>query len=153
MITEGASFAEAVKGFKDRVSRSEALFMVYSLKHIRKSGRIGGMSAFVGEAMGLRPVLRCINGTINPIEKVRGEKKLVPRMIELVRQFCVDPAGQVIYIVYAKVPPEEVDRAEAEIRRAFNPLDVVRYPISVSVSTNTGPHCMGVVYYGVSRND
>ena len=153
MIAGGAAFAEAVQGFRDRVARSEALFMVYSLKHIRKSGRIGGMSAFVGEAMGLRPILRCVDGTINPIEKVRGEKKLIPRMLELVRQFCVDPAGQVIYIVYAKVAAEEIDRAESEIRRAFSPLDVVRYPISVSVSTNTGPHCVGVIYYGASRND
>ncbi|MCL2747299.1 MAG: DegV family protein [Oscillospiraceae bacterium] len=151
LIEAGASFDEAVSAFRDRVSRSEALFMVYSLRHIRKSGRIGGMSAFVGEAMGLRPILRCLDGSINPIEKVRGSNKLIPRMLTLVEGFCVDPGSQEFYIVYTKTPAEEIDRAEAEIRRVFAPKDVHRVPICPTVSVNTGPHCMGVVYYGAKR--
>ena len=153
LIAGGASFAEVVRAMEDSVSRSEALFMVYSLKHIRKSGRISGMSAFVGEAMGLRPILRCIDGAINPIERVRGDKKLIPRMLELVREFCVEPQNQDFYLVYAKLATEEIDLAESELRRVFAPRNVHRAPIGPSVTVNTGPRCMGIVYYGAKRNN
>lgn len=147
----GVSCEEIAADLRDRASRCEALFMVYSLKHIRKSGRIGGMSAFFGEAMSIRPILRCLDGTILPIEKVRGEKNLIPRMIELVTQYADDPSSQTLYLVSNVLPPEEVNMAEEKLRAAFAPQGIVRHYIGPSVSANTGPHCMGIIYYGVKR--
>lgn len=151
-VGEGRSFDEIVSDYRDRVSRCEALFLVYSLKHIRKSGRISGMSAFMGEAMGIRPILYAVDGHIEPVDKVRGEKKIIPRMIELFKERCVDPSGQNLYLVSSKIAPEEVDRAEAELRENFRPLDVVHGAIGCSVSANTGPYCMAIIYYGAKRD-
>ncbi len=147
----GRPFSEIVAYMQDSISRYEALFMVYSLKHIRKSGRIGGMSAFVGEALGLRPILRAVDGKIEPIEKVRGEKNVISRMLELVKMYCVEPENQTFHIVYAKLPDEEINRAEDELTRTFSPRSIIRTPIGCSVASNTGPYCMGIIYCGAKR--
>ncbi len=144
---EGIPAEEIVREMRDRAARTQALFMVYTLKHMKKSGRISGMSAFVGETLGIRPILKAFDGAIHPIDKVRGEKNLVPRMIELMGGFVHRPEEQVFQLVYADLPPEEIDRAEALLRENFHPKDIKRTPIGCSVTTNTGPYCLGVIYY------
>ena len=151
MAKAGRSFAEIVQYAQDRVDRTEALFMVYSLKQMRKSGRIGGVQAFAGEALGLRPILLCNDGRIGPIDKVRGEKKLLPRMLEILKERIVDPENQEVNIAYAKVPQEEIDACESALRQQLGIKNIERYPIGACVTTNTGPHCLSVVYHGAKR--
>ena len=151
LAASGTSFAEIKDYIQDKVSRSEAILMVYTLAHMKKSGRISGMSAFVGEALGMRPILRACDGMILPIDKARGEKNVVPRMIELLKNYVAEPEKQVFYLIYCDLPAAEIDKAEQTLRDVFHPLDVLRHPIGPSVATNTGPDCLAVVYYGQKR--
>jgi DegV family protein with EDD domain len=151
MAKSGCSFDEITAYAKNRISRYEALFMVYSLKQMRKSGRIKGFQAFAGEAMGIRPILLCCDGVIDPVDKVRGDKKLLPRMLEILKERIVNPAEQEIVIVYAKVPQEDIDACEHALRNQIGATKILRYPIGACVTTNTGPHCLAVIYEGKKR--
>ncbi len=148
---QGRTFDEIVADLRDRASRAEAIFLVYSLKHIRKSGRISGMSAFIGGAMAIRPILRCLNGRIDPIDKVRGDKKLIPRMLELVGQYIREPEKQTIIVVRGDLPDAEIELCERSLRETLKPAGVMIREIGPSVATNTGPYCLGVIYFGEKR--
>ncbi len=150
MARDGADFDAVVAHARRCVAKSEALFMVYSLKQMRKSGRISGMSAFAGEAMGIRPILLACDGSINPIDKVRGDKKLLPRMLELFDERCVAPSEQTVSVLYAKLDEAEIAACERALRDR-GVRDVKRYPIGACVTTNTGPYCLAVVYHGKER--
>ena len=57
-----------------RVSRAEAatvVFYVDTLEHLRRGGRIGSASAFLGSALAIKPILGLVDGQIRPLEKVR----------------------------------------------------------------------------------
>ena len=59
----------------DYFSRAETYFSVYNLDFAKKSGRISVAAAFVGDMLGLRPIMSIIDGEIKIIEKVRGTKR------------------------------------------------------------------------------
>lgn len=148
MIRSGASFDDSVATLKDLTRRSRAALWVYTLKHMKKSGRISGMAAFVGETLGLRPVLYIKNGLIAPVDKVRGDKNVVPRAIQLVAEKAVDPQDQIMEILYSDVPQEEIDRTVQLLKEIVNPRGIVLHEIGCAVTINCGPTAMAICFYG-----
>lgn len=149
MRRDGKPFREIVAETKRILNVSEALFLVYSLGHLKKSGRINGAAAFVGEALGLRPVLRVAAGGIDIIKKVRGDKNVAPEMIKQMRTYAKNPEEQTIVIMYTKADPAEIERVEKLVRENFHPKGgIIKAPLGPCVSTNTGTNAIGVGFLG-----
>ena len=94
MREQGESFDAIVSVVKSRLNRVEAYLGVYSLKFLKKSGRISGGAAFVGEALGLKPISHVYDGAVKVCDKVRGEKALVAGMSKKVSARVVQPDKQ-----------------------------------------------------------
>ena len=148
MNEEGKSFAEIVDYIRKKLPLSQAVLGVYSLQCMKKSGRVSGMSAFVGEALGIRPVLFAQNGKIVPIDKARGDKNLIPKIVDHVKTRIVNPAEQELYILHGSIPAAELDRLEATLSAEFAPRKILRHNLGVTVVTNSGPETIVVVFNG-----
>ena len=147
-IMEGKSFQEVVDDLKDRLRRTQGVLGVYSLRCMQKSGRISGMAAFAGSLMGIKPVLLARDGSIAPIEKVRGDKNLVPAIVKHVKERIVDPENQDILLLHGSIPEDELNRLESMLIEELKPLRVQRHTIGVTVSTNSGPETIVVGFSG-----
>lgn len=151
MRDAGDRFEDIVQVCRARLRRSEAVLGVYTLKHLKKSGRISGGAAFVGEALGLKPIGLVCNGAVDIVAKARGEKNLIPKMIELVRQRAVHPEKQTAYLLYGLADEKQMDALERELIETLHFAGVRRLPLGVSITTNTGPRALAVLYYGEQR--
>lgn len=85
-ISRGTPFDEIVAYARQRISKLYAYLGVYSLKYLKKSGRISGGAAFVGEALGLRPISLVRDGAVTVCDKVRGDRNLFPRILALLQR-------------------------------------------------------------------
>ncbi|MDR0292551.1 MAG: DegV family protein [Oscillospiraceae bacterium] len=148
MAERGVPFEQIVQNLRDMTSRNRAILWVYTLKHLKKSGRISGMSAFVGETLGLRPLLLIKNGVIAPVDRVRGDRNIVPRAAQLVLEHAVAPEAQRIELLYAEVPQEEIDRAVSIIGEVVRPKEITLHEIGCAISINCGPVSMAACFYG-----
>ncbi|MEK3671920.1 DegV family protein [Paenibacillus sp. FSL R10-2771] len=91
MVVEAARLAgqgKAPEGILEQVEsmrKSRKLyFLVDTLEYLQKGGRIGKASAILGTLLNIKPILSIdAEGIIYAVEKVRGRKKAVARMIEL----------------------------------------------------------------------
>lgn len=146
--SQGWGFRRIVDDLRERTRRNQGVLGTYSLRCLQKSGRISGMAAFVGGALGIRPVLLCRDGVIAPVEKVRGDKNLVPAIVEQVRQRIVKPEEQDLYLIHGSVPETELERMETLLRQTLKPRSITRHSIGVTVITNSGPESIAVCYYG-----
>ena len=70
----------------ETAERSETLFVVETLEHLRRGGRIGHAAALLGTALAVKPVLRMVDGEIRPLEKVRTMQRAMNRLVELVAE-------------------------------------------------------------------
>ena len=152
MREQGESFDAIVSVVKSRLNRVEAYLGVYSLKFLKKSGRISGGAAFVGEALGLKPISHVYDGAVKVCDKVRGEKALVAGMSKKVSARVVQPDKQTAILLYGDIPAERLDEMEKRLRTEIGFRDVERVAIGPSVLTNTGPLAMAVAYYGPPRD-
>ena len=55
----------------------EIYIIGFDLRHMKKSGRINAAAAFLGELMGLRPIISLIDGESVVVKKSRGDKNAV----------------------------------------------------------------------------
>lgn len=148
---QGDSF-EAIRAVViSRLRRVEAFLGVYSLKHLKKSGRISDGAAFVGEALGLKPISHVYGGAVTVCDKVRGEKALVSGLIRKVSGRVQQPDKQNALLLYGDVPAARIDELEKRLRTEIGFKGVLRCPIGPSVITNTGPQALAVAFYGASR--
>ena len=153
MREQGDSFEAICSVVRSRLARVEAYLGVYSLKHLKRSGRISGGAAFVGEALGLKPVSHVCAGAVTVCDKVRGEKALVTGLVRKVSAAVRHPEKQSAYLLYGDVPHERVDELEKRLLTEIGFRQVVRNPIGPSVITNTGPDALAVAFYGVPRGE
>lgn len=151
MRTEGESFEAIAAVAKSRIARCQAVLGVYTLAHLKKSGRISGGAAFVGEALGLRPLSLVDAGEVKVIEKVRGDKNVPRGIAQQVKKRAVGAAQQTAGLLHGDVSEERIAELERLLMTECGFQAVERYQIGASVTTNTGPEALAVFYYGEPR--
>ena len=148
-LRNGAEISHAIYEFEDKMNCMEIILGPYSLKQMKKSGRISAAAAFAGELLGLRPIITLIDGKTTVENKVRGDEKVVPAMVDLCKKRTQGLEDVEYLLGYTDVTQiEDLTRA---CRKAFGhpPLDV--FHLGGVVSSNTGPDVVALVYVGHPR--
>ncbi len=83
LILECNSFDEIVEKIERYKGRCELLFMLSSVKNFANNGRITPAVAKIAMAMKLRVVGKATDGDLDINDKVRGEKRGVAKLLEL----------------------------------------------------------------------
>ena len=66
---------------EDQLARMEIMLSMYTLRFVKKSGRVSAAAAFAGELLGLRPIIHMVDDTTSTIAKVRGDSAVMPGLI------------------------------------------------------------------------
>ena len=82
MAREGKKAEEIAAFAKDWVDHCVIYFVPYTLKYASKSGRIPSAAAFVGDKLGIKPIMRIYDHVISTALTVRGEKRVVKKIAE-----------------------------------------------------------------------
>ncbi len=85
-IRKGASADDIVAYLEDWFNVCAVYVVPYSLKYAKKSGRISAAAAFAGELLGLKPIIEFADGKTTTLEKIRGDKNIVPKLLECVEK-------------------------------------------------------------------
>lgn len=75
------------------VARSHAFIVVHRLDNLRRSGRIGGATAWLGTALALKPLLRVEDGKLVLAQRVRTVSNATAAMIDRVCEIVGDGAA------------------------------------------------------------
>jgi DegV family protein with EDD domain len=76
---DGADAAGTARAARELRDRMKLLFAVDTLEYLRRGGRIGAASAWVGSALKIKPILT-IEETILPVERVRTSGRAFERL-------------------------------------------------------------------------
>ena len=149
MVKEGATAQEVTVYLDDCYACTEILFAAYSLEFAKRSGRIPVAAAFVGDVLGLRPVISIVDGVTKVVEKVRGDKNVVVRIAEDALARAADKKS-VTAVLCGSVEQYGEDMAR-ELSRRFSRVPKPVYQVGAAITINAGPKLVGVVYRGARR--
>lgn len=148
-LKNGAELRLVINEFKQKMNCMEIILGPYSLKQMKKSGRISAAAAFAGELLGLRPIITLIDGQTKVENKVRGDEKVVPAMVSL----CKKRSEGVENFEYmlASTDVSQIDDLIKACRKELGCDPLVVFHLGGVVSANTGPDTVAMVYTGHPR--
>lgn len=143
MIKKNYSFESVCEYIKDWVENAEIYFAPYSLKYAKKSGRIPSAAAFVGEMLGLKPIMKIYDGAITTYDKVRGDKAVIPKIIE--HSLASMEPGTPYCAIYGS--DETIcDELVESCTNAFGYPPAFSTQIGAAIAINAGPVVAGVMF-------
>lgn len=95
------SFEEILDISEDNIRNIEHVFTIDDLNWLLKGGRVSRSGALIGNVLNIKPVLDVQDGQIILIDKVRGRKRALKRVVDLVEERINDFKEQIIGIVHA----------------------------------------------------
>lgn len=146
---KGTAVKEIVAYLEDWFNSVEIYATAYSLEFAKKSGRVSSTAAFVGELLGLKPVITFIDGDNATPAKVRGDKAVVPTLVKFAKEHIVPKTP---YIILYGNNMEERDKLIKEMEKAigYPAADIVQ--IGATISINIGANLVGVVIKGAQKH-
>ena len=139
----GVSVDEVLELIDRQLKKQRIYFGLYSLKYAGKSGRIPSAAVFVGEALGIKPIMQVWDHAIATVGKARGEKKLIK---EIVKMVVDDMEPNTPYsLVYGNDSAVRDELAEELTRKVGYP-PVYNFQIGAAVAINAGPRVVGAVF-------
>ncbi|WP_128102703.1 DegV family protein [Paenibacillus sp. DCT19] len=155
LVVQAAELALQGKSASDIASAVEGMhrtrklfFLVDTLEYLQKGGRIGKAAAIFGTLLNIKPILSIDEeGIIYAVEKVRGQKKAMARIIELFQQ---DFAGKRVNVAIGHTadPGSAIACAE-QLRGHFTLNEVVYTNIGAVIGSHVGPGVIAIFMWPV----
>ena len=117
-------------------------FAIDTLEFLRRGGRIGAASAWVGSTLKVKPILTINSGQMMPVERVRTSERAFERLVDYARQRHA--SGADAWVVQHVRSPEMGDRLIEAAREVFGTEPVFCSEIGAVVGAHTGPGVLGL---------
>lgn len=143
LLKQGAELEQILTEVKDWVAHARPVFVPLELKFVKKSGRVSAAAAFVGDALGMKPLISFEDGESKVLSKARGENKAIAALVEN----CLSErkAGTDYALVYGN-NPEAFEKLKEACAEALDMPPIAEYPVGNVISINTGPNIVGIMY-------
>lgn len=145
LAQKGMEAKEIVREIEEYKNRVKLLIMVDTLEYLKKGGRLSGAQAMIGGILNIKPILTIEDGKVVVVDKVRGKKKALKSIIELMKDTGHDIKNQVVGIANARSIETACELKEL-IRAEFETSDFIETDVGSVISTHVGPGAFGVVF-------
>ncbi|HEY2604021.1 MAG TPA: DegV family protein [Thermoleophilaceae bacterium] len=116
-------------------------FAIDTLEYLRRGGRIGAASAWIGSTLKIKPILT-VEREMTPIERVRTRARAFDRMVDYARQRHA--AGADGWVVQHIQSPDQANKLADACREIFNSEPVWISEVGPVLGVHTGPGLLGV---------
>jgi DegV family protein with EDD domain len=137
----GADVDEIERRVREARGELKMWFAVDTLEFLKRGGRIGAASAWIGSTLKVKPILT-VEGEMSPVERVRTSARMFERMVDYARQR--HESGADAWAVQHINAPDQCAQLEERCREVFGRPPVIVSEIGPVLSAHTGPGLLGV---------
>lgn len=146
-LDAGETMESVVEYLNDKYAKMEILLTAYTLKVIRKSGRISAAAAIAGDLLGIHPIFTLNDGVSQVVKKVRGDKAVVSGMATTMASRMAQGTPYYIGVSDHKYDEEYVEACTK--KAGYAPVGI--FHLGCAVLSNTGAEAVGLVFEGAKR--
>ena len=146
-LDAGETMESVVEYLNDKYAKMEILLTAYTLKVIRKSGRISAAAAIAGDLLGIHPIFTLNDGVSQVVKKVRGDKAVVSGMATTMASRMAQGTPYYIGVSDHKYDEEYVEACTKKV--GYAPVGM--FHLGCAVLSNTGAEAVGLVFEGAKR--
>ena len=149
-IRSGMSFREAAQAAARLARDTEVFFSIDTLEYLKRGGRIGSVTEFIGSLLNLKPIITFSGeGGLLTADKVRGSKLVRRHLIDLVRKLIEKEPGIPFNLVVCDgaLRPgvaEDCSRMEQELLAMFPQCRrMLHGKVDATLAVHLGPNLLG----------
>ncbi len=141
---KGADTDEIIR-IMDECCKSTGVFLVNdTLEYLKRGGRVTGMSAALGTMLDIKPVLTVQEGLVGAHEKIRGIKKAMHRIIDLVKEATRD--GNYRYMLLYSTKADYYNDFATLTRETFPDAEINEHQVGCTIGIHIGPGLVGLMF-------
>ena len=149
--SEGMNIEDLSKWVDDNHLKVCHYFTVDDLNHLKRGGRMTAMTAFIGTALDIKPILHVNDeGKLIPLDKVRGRKKALKVLFNYLAELSENLEEQTIFIGHGDCI-EDARYLESLIKEVYKVKEVIIHPIGPIIGSHTGPGAITLFFLGKHR--
>lgn len=145
---QGKSLAETAELLRADCKRICQIFTVDDLMHLRRGGRLSGVTALVGTVLHIKPLLKGNEqGEIVTFEKVRGRKNSIEALAKRYDALVERPESQIVGVAHADCP-EDAARLCELLRQNRPPKEILLVDYEPVTGSHVGPGALALFFMG-----
>lgn len=149
---EGKSLDEVATYIEENKGNVISRFTVDDLHHLHRGGRVSKTTAIVGSLINVKPILHIDEeGLLKSLENVRGRKKSLTRIIDMMEEATRDYNGtnDIVFLSHGDCE-EDAKYIASEIEKRFGIKTMVNI-LGQTIGTHTGPNLIALFFMGNKR--
>lgn len=147
-LANGESLEDVAEYIEDWTKCVEIYFTPYSLRFVRKSGRLNAAAAFAGEVLGLKPVISLIEAVSGVCAKIRGEKNIFPGLLKFTERMV--PQSPYTMLIGRK--NNHTVEWEKELTKHLGYPPEMVFQVGVTIASHAGTDLVGIIFRGEKRD-
>lgn len=156
LAAEGLS-GRQIQETLERESLDASIYIaVDTLEYLKRGGRVTPAAAAIGTVLNLKPVLTIQGDKLDAFAKVRGMKSAFRTMCKAVQhdmdtRFLPLKEKGLLKVGMAEtlMPEKEFASWKQRFQEYFPDMEIVHYPLTMSIGCHTGPGALGVGVFRV----
>src|SRR5215217_40957 len=137
---DGASAREVVEHVAAARQELRLWFAIDTLEFLRRGGRIGAASAWIGSTLKVKPILT-VENEMTPVERVRTSSRMFERLIEYARSSA--ESGADAWSAQHINAPDQCDALVERCSEVYGSQPTIVSEIGPVLSAHTGPGLLG----------
>ena len=138
---EGASAEEVAERVAEARKELKMWFAIDTLEFLRRGGRIGAASAWIGSTLRVKPILT-VENEMTPVERVRTARRAFERMVDYARQR--HESGADAWSAQHINAPEQCAKLVESCTEVFGCPPTILSEVGPVLAAHTGPGLLGV---------
>lgn len=145
LVENNLNFEDIIKKVESKIEDSSIYYSLQTLQYLVKGGRLGRVEGMIGSVLQIKPIISCDkDGIYYTVEKVRGRRQSINKLIEIVQDKIKDKKNYYLAICHGYAQ-EEANRIR-EIMQPYidNASIYMEGQISPALGVHTGPGLVGI---------
>ena len=152
LYKEGKSIDEIVEWSKTEVDHWACYFYADDLKFFSRSGRVSGLASFMGNLIGLRPLITMsAEGKMESCNKAIGRNAAIKKVLAYVEELQDHIEDYPVYVGHSDCLAL-AHRCGLELKKKYGKDLHIEYVMSnPTIGSHCGPDCVGVCFHAKHR--
>lgn len=148
---QGMGIEELAQWIEDNKQNVAMWFTVDDLMHLYRGGRVNAVSAHIGTALGIKPLLHVDEqGYLKAMNKVRGRKQALDALAKKMEELEGDMTKEMVMISHGDCLDDANYLAEL-IKKKFSPKEIIIGDVGPVIGSHTGPGVVTLFFFAKGR--
>lgn len=145
-LEENTDFDGLVEKIRCWSDNMEHIFTVDDLEYLYRGGRVSKTSKILGGLLGIKPVLHVSDeGKLVPLEKCRGQKKTLARMVEMMGELNPNVGNETVGIIHAD-SADVADEIRKMVVEKYGCEDILMSELGAVIGAHAGPGTIAIFF-------